>query len=426
MEYSAYILGSLGYSLTGYVVYKILLKICGNIWLGILGLLVVLSNKHYIWAALSGMEISWTSSFCLFGVLSYIDDCKNDRFSAKTAILWGIASQFRPEIHALFMLSILNYIVRYSHNKLSRETTLDIKLNRSLLLPILCYVLLNLPYMIFCLYCSGHFLPNTFYAKTFYNTDRFYLPYFGNIFAWSLRSLAIIFIFSIVGCIKLAKDFFETPLKRGSGFITIWIVIFPILQSAINSRMFNNGRYEMPFLPFLIIAGIIGFFNIIQYLQEYKHKFIICNKEILIISNLHIYFIILSIILMAIFMVYSINNSINKLLVECNEYDDFLEGVLRINDKVPTYEKIAMPDIGLIGWKIPHYIFDIRGLATTEQISALKYPISTINLLKQKNVNYLYIEFHSLIPYIDYLELESLSSPTEFGYALYKVKNFKI
>ncbi|MCZ7668388.1 MAG: hypothetical protein M5U34_14950 [Chloroflexi bacterium] len=76
-----------------------------------------------------------------------------------SALLFGLASQVRPEGHALFALAGLDAVIAYW------RAGLRLDMVKRLLTPLLVYGLISLPYVAFSLATTGKPLPNTFYAK---------------------------------------------------------------------------------------------------------------------------------------------------------------------------------------------------------------------------------------------------------------------
>lgn len=128
---------------------------------------------------------------------------------------------------------------------------------------ILIFVGLAGAYVIFNYALSGTPLPNTFYAKLAYYSEssaNFWSP------LWSLvagNGRIILFILAIAGAIKMLLE-----KKRGN----IVLFLYPIGMIAVYRwklpLLFQNGRYLVPILPFLVLLSVIGAKQMVRWLTK--------------------------------------------------------------------------------------------------------------------------------------------------------------
>lgn len=201
------------------------------------GLGVALDGR-LLWAGLSGMEATAFAALSVAAVWLYGRD---GYLRPGTALLFALAGQVRPEGHALFALAVLDSAYALLHTNWRWRSL------RPLLLPMLIYGVVALPYTLFSLSVTGRPLPNTFYAKV--GSEHFF----------SLRTLRetmglhwgdnpLTMALLLVGL---------GPAWRRSRLVVLWLLGLWLLTPVIVDQVWHHGRYTMPLIPFqMVVAGV--------------------------------------------------------------------------------------------------------------------------------------------------------------------------
>ncbi len=202
---------------------------------------VVLSGR-LVWAGLAGMETTAFTAFSLVAVWAYT----RRGLRPLPALLFGLASQLRPEGHALFSLAVLDtvwQIARAGQERESRRPALG-RLAGSLAV----YGGVAAPYALFGLATTGKPLPNTFYAKV------------GSQYFLSLRTLLKtgFLHWSDNPTNLLLIPLGLRPVWRRSHLVVGWLASLPLLTAMIVEFVWHHGRYTMPLIPFQMIVAAAG------------------------------------------------------------------------------------------------------------------------------------------------------------------------
>jgi hypothetical protein len=341
-------------------------------------ILTVLTGR-FVWAGLSGMETTMFTFFCLMAVYYHLKNLEKSSFTYIPSLLFALAALSRPEGFLLYSIYILLELVNFF--KFKRDSTLLL----NLLISVLLFSALTLPYFIFSYQLSGNFLPNTFrgqggnfdFIPDFnYLRIAFILFIRDNLITALLYVLAVIFYFK-----NIKRNFYEL---RYLNLIFLWIILLPLISSVVIPNWRHHVRYLIPLIPFINIIAVYYFAVLL------KSKFI--NK---IKNRFRTRRMVTAVLLMASFIyyvVYSIalgknTGNINDQQVKLAEW---------VNKNVSRDETIAVNDIGAIKFINKNRIIDMAGLVTPEMLQYGKYNtvdrIDSVNyLLKKNNVTYIII-----------------------------------
>jgi hypothetical protein len=241
------VLGSIFFLLACMEVYRICLKINFEKTAALAAALLTLLSGRLIWSSLSGMEITLFCYLILLAARIHIDELKDGKLLISTGLILGLACNTRPE----GMLFALIYFVLSFF-------LLDDK--KKFLLSLILFLVLIIPYPIFCYVHTGRFLPNTYNAQIsgigFIQTFDF-LRETGKLF---FRDNAIILILWFVAIARfvyrITHPARRAPLQGGDLLIYLWIILFPLISSFIEPNWRHHGRYLIPVIPFVIIAAV--------------------------------------------------------------------------------------------------------------------------------------------------------------------------
>lgn len=236
----ALLLSALFLLLTVSLSYGVAVWLTGTRWAGFLAGLGAALSGRLLWAGLAGMETTAFAALSVAAVWWY--GVKGLRPS--TALLFGLASQIRPEGHALFALVLADWLI--GHAPWVRANG---KQNvRLLAMSLAAYLLVGLPYALFSLSVTGRPLPNTFYAKV------------GAEQLFSLRTLQetgwLHWTDNPASLLLAAVGLW--PTWKRSRVAAGWLVGLPLFTAVIIDQTWHHGRYTMPLIPFQMVIAATG------------------------------------------------------------------------------------------------------------------------------------------------------------------------
>ncbi len=307
--------------------------------------LVILSN----W----GMETSLVIALLLWSLLAY----RRERWD-QLAIAMGLAIWARPDTIVLAIAIGLDFL--YNRKNFPSKPRM-----KAMLIFILAIVL----YAGFNFMLSGTVLPNTFYAKLAYykngNTD-----FWGQLWALVAGGGKIIaFVLACVGVAWMAAE-----KRRRNAAIVLYPLGMIFLYHWKLPYLFQDGRYLIPVLPFLLLLAMIGSAKSASWLV----------KSIPVASMLSIVLIIAATIGEFIGMSDAIDNLsfedsyIHHLQVETAKWCE---------KNLPQNAVIATHDIGALGYYSGRRVVDIVGLADPAMVKFIDKPGAAAELRK-KGVTY--------------------------------------
>jgi len=331
-----------------------------SLWVAAAGMLFVLLDRRLLWVALSGME---TTMFILLLLLCFY------AYKKKKGLFLGIAGGLllwtRPDGATLLLAIIVDFLYhsrfvgkaksKSKKKEKTSETTLRGNDRSWLKRPAFIIALFGAAYAGFNMVLSGSPLPNTYAAKLKYyagsgkSFPEEVLHYLTDGHLIILATLAVVGILLVLQQIVRRK---QSPqlvslLFCGGMFLAYW-------QSL--PRLYQEGRYLMPILPFFFLLGISGF----GFLREMvKHRF-----------QLHRYVeISFSILLLAIVTQFA--NGAWKGKDVYAEYCKYINDRQVttgnwIHDHLPENSIVATHDVGAIAYYSGKCIVDMVGLVSPE------------------------------------------------------------
>lgn len=334
--------------------------------------LLLLLEARMQWAAHSGMET--TLFICvLLGVLYF--------YQSKQSIPFGVASGLllwtRPEAIIFFVAIVFDmmyhsYWVAHPKAKKKSETLASPSLSW-LKTSVFVAAFFALAYAGFNLYLSGSIFPNTFAAKV-----KFYANGAGKA-AFPIESfrfftgghMMLIALLAAVGIIDVVVRFVKrqtqtqlVALLFSCGMFIAYYMELPYL--------YQEGRYMMPVLPFILMLGIAGLQLILS--PEKKLFGLLRKREQVVIAQL--------LVIAAVVVQFSI--------ASWEKRTDYAEMCKYINDRqvrtgkwlhdnTPENATIGTHDIGAIAFYSQRKIADMVGLVSPEMIQN----IGNLDKLKQ-------------------------------------------
>ncbi len=357
-----------------------LYDLCGKLGLSseismLITLLTMLCGR-LLWSSLSGMEITL---FVLLSVLifkNHITETERGKTMAGTGILLGLASITRPEA---YLLAVIYYIITIS---VFRNI---VKANPvKFIISFLLYIIIILPYPVFCYSITGSFLPNTYSGQI---SEMNYLPNFtfltetGKIFVKENPAIVILWFGAML---YFSAGLFKRKTDKKLLLINLWVILLPAVSSVLTPNWRHHGRYLIPLIPFINIVSVILFQKICKYYSDkgYKRPVLIRKLGLAII----LLFSVNSTIVFAGVLGWNVEN-INNQQVKTGQW---------LKHNLPGEKAFGMNDIGAITFVTKKYTVDMAGLVTPEVFSFRKMSYeegakAMFGLLKEKGVNYIII-----------------------------------
>ncbi len=173
------------------------------------------------------------------------------------AFLLGVASNLRPEVHLLFLLALMNRVLSVREVSPGKYRISWAGKCGHLLGALGIYLLLQLPYTLFCLLHHGRLFPTTYYSQQL-ASGLIVWPYLGDFVTWLVLTLGPLFLFCLVGVTVALRRSVASAEGRSMLLPALWLFVFPVAQAMKNPAMVNHGRYLMPFIPLWTLLALIG------------------------------------------------------------------------------------------------------------------------------------------------------------------------
>lgn len=370
------LLNSLFFLLTCFGIYNLSLRLGLNENTSLFITVLVLLCGRMDWCSVSGMEVTLFCFLTIWVVMMHLKEIELKKINILTGLLLGLATATRPEgylfapIYYLITILIFRKVLKGNFGKL--------------ILSVLIYILLVIPYPIFSYIYADSFLPNTYrglHAGFRFLPDIVYLRETGKLFFKDNLIILILWITSsLYFFIQLIRKKSETKYL----FINLWIILLPAVSSILIPNWRHYGRYLIPLIPFIYLIVI----KFVADLQEKKNLLIKKYYNYLRMSFISI------VLLLSFVSVYHMGYIIGWNVD--NIYDQ--QGSLAewVNTNLSDEKAIGLNDIGIITFKTKKKIFDMEGLVSPEVFKSRKLGMDEsseyiLNLLKKNNVNYLFI-----------------------------------
>jgi len=319
---TAVYLGVLFYLLWGLCTYLAARRMFDAVGPAILAALVVLVNVRVVWAALSGMEIPLAGMLAMAAAASFAADearrssvlpsvvpanagghvnGPSDSESSKkslgvadwralaTPALFGLASLARPEAHLLFCWAVFLRIARSCR----RDTPIREIIRLVPYRMIAVYLLIVLPWHLFCLWSSGSLLPNTFRANFRGLASRIFPTGFYSYYArWLfVRDHPWIYWLMPLGVLATIRWTFwparQNPSdKQPSPYLlalaqlsVLWAISYPAAARTILPMTRHYLRYMIPMTSFHAILAVVGLWALMQMLVSLMSRWSLEGRE---------------------------------------------------------------------------------------------------------------------------------------------------
>ncbi|MEP7146505.1 MAG: hypothetical protein ABI792_05810, partial [bacterium] len=194
----------------------------------LLSTLLTIFAGRFVWSGLSGMETTMFTFFCLLAVFFHLKNLERNIFTILPSLLFAFAALSRPEGFLLYFIYIVLELNKYIMVKRLNEIYIK------LLLSIIIFICLTIPYFLFSYHLSGNFLPNTFRGQ---GGNFNFVPDFNYL------RISILFFFRdnfITGLlyVSAAIYYLKNVKKKFNSFmylnlIFLWIIFLPLVSSIV-------------------------------------------------------------------------------------------------------------------------------------------------------------------------------------------------
>ena len=396
----AYLLGGLALAATAWLTYRLFLRLAPQRpRVAFLAGLFAATEWHLVWAAASGMETMLFTALSLT-LLEYYwgymagqpkavgpASLQTER-TVVTAVgiglLGGLLVVTRPEGLGLAVFVFMGFLAFSA--SVSRGTgRVRFVANLAWLL---AFGLVAGPYVAFNLRTSGAVFPNTFYAKQAeYQLSQPFLVRFWQVLSPTLvgaqvlllpgLGYAIYRLLSRIGSLRRpshawAKDLTETlptllPLGWWFALLTVYAVRLPVA--------YQHGRYAMPTIPLFILYGTWGTAELLRPRSSRLWQRVLSQSLLAALTVLVLLFW-------------------GRGAIAYRDEVGFVEGEMVaaarwLNEHTDPDDRIAVHDIGAIGYFTHRPLLDLAGLISPEVIPFIADPERIMDWISQRGASYL-------------------------------------
>ncbi len=334
-------------------------------WIG----LFFVVEWHMLWAAMSGME-TLLHALLMTAVLVMI--LTGSRRYLTLGLLTGIGIWVRPDgLTLLGPVALTIYFVEKSWNEKGR----------ALVLYLIGFGSLFVPYLLFNLWLSGTPMPNTFYAKQTEYAAWQAEPIFYRLSVLLVQLLtgpSVVLFPGVIGYAVIAVHRRAWPTIAAmlwcGGYLLLYILRLPAYQ---------HGRYLMPAMPIFFLFGLLAILEFWKSnLFERYHWFVQTAWQLSLIM------------VSALFLVLGARSYGEDVgLIE----SEMVETAKWVASNLPPNAVIAAHDIGALGYFDHHPLIDLAGLVSPEVVPFMRDETRLAEFLNQRGANYL-IAFPAFYP----------------------------
>ena len=372
-------LGALALGITGIIGSRLAERAAPEIrGIGFVTGLALVFSWHLIWSAASGMETALFNMLTLLLIwLAWREGDAERPSVVLRGVIFGVVAAIttlaRPEGVLLAGLAGLLLVV--------------VRMNvRWVLLwgisAAIAFLLVLSPYLIFNLNITGGLLPNTAAAKQMWARGTI-------VFQWSYpeRYLRMLFPIMAGGQLLLlpgAVTFAAVALRRLRKQRATLLWLLPVLWSAALVGLyaatlplaFQHGRYVIPAIPALVVAGVIGTAWMLKWGVRSLGTRVI-TRGIAVATAL-------------LFVVFAFGIGLRAYQLDVAVIDqEMVDPANWTVENIPPDDLLAVHDIGAVGYFAQRPILDIAGLVSPEFIPTILDPDAMWALIQERGAAYL-------------------------------------
>lgn len=314
---------------------------------------------HLTWSAVSGME-TLLHALIILTVLGAL--ISGSRRYLALGVLTGLSVWVRPD--GLTLLGPIIFVALLSEKTWYRR-------GEAIWKTLIGFGSLVLPYVFFNLALSGNAMPNTFYAKRAeYGLFWLSKPFPERLSDYLSPILASPFLVLIPGVVYWLvkriqrKDWgVLASLFWVLGYIAIYFVSLPAYQ---------HGRYIIPALPVMYLWGMVGLLEIILSPGV--------NRRLAIVWQM-----LTALLCLAFAFLGARQNANDVLWVE----SEMVATAKWVNQNIPPDARLAVHDIGALGYYVQNPVVDMAGLITPGVVPFIRDETRLAQYLDSNSVDYL-------------------------------------
>lgn len=343
----------------GTLAFRVFQQICPyQGWLG----LFFLFEWHFVWASVSGME----TILAIFLVMVVYAFSRSGKIGWGLAVFLAAGVWIRPDLLSLSFPVLIDILVnhRTSFKKIFKNN-----------LPFVLVGFSLLAYCFFNLKISGAWFPTTFYAKQAEYIELRSLPFLYRL--WQQASIALIGggILLIFGLIFQTYVFVKKQDWQGLAWIGWYFLMLTIYAMRLPVT-YQHGRYMMPATVVYYLIGLEGSINLSIRLSRSR------GIGWIIVRAGGLSWVIIT---LAFWVLGARAFARDVQLIETQ----MVETAKWAENYLPANSRIAVHDIGAIGYFTSYEIIDLAGLINPEVIPFLRDESKLANYLDQNQVDYL-------------------------------------
>ncbi len=322
---------------------------------------------HLTWSAVSGME-TLLHSLLILVVLGAL--LTGSRRYLEMGVLAGLSIWVRPD--GLTLLGPVLFVALLSEESWRLRAQAVGK-------TLLGFGSLLFPYLLFNLAFSGNPMPNTFYAKQAeYQAYWLSKPlgervseYLWPILASPFLALIPAAAWWIIRNMRTRNWASWASLIWFLGYIGTYFLRLPAYQ---------HGRYLIPAFPIMYLWGVLGFLELTSSSKLSRH--LVASWRILAL-----------VLVLAFQFIGARQNAYDVFLIE----SEMLRTAKWVQENLPADAKLAVHDIGALGFFVTNPLVDLAGLTSPEVIPFIRDEARLAEYLDANQVDYL-ITFPSFYP----------------------------
>jgi hypothetical protein len=247
-------------------------------------------------------------------------------------------------------------------------------ITRAILLTLLGFAILIVPYLLFNYSLSGKILPTTFYAKQAEYAGWQARSILNRFSESTLKFLAGPAIVLLPGVILSVKKAFRGK-KWGQLAIFLWMLGYLGIYM-LRLPAYQHGRYLIPAMPVFFFLGMSGFvqYFIDKHVQEKLHRIVRLSWGVSFL-----------IVCIGFWILGLFSYSADVEFIET----EMVDTARWVKNNIPEDALVAAHDIGALGYFDDHSLVDLAGLISPEVIPFLLDEDRLSDYLDQKHVSYL-------------------------------------
>jgi hypothetical protein len=327
-----------------------------------------------VWAATSGMEtIAFSALLIWFWVWiqRQSTDGRLDLRSGLALGLWGgILLLARPE--GILTAGMVGFVWLFRPWSLTARAQWA-----SGALAGLCIIVL--PFFALNLLTSGSIWPNTFYAKQTEYAELWSSPYIARFANQAGISLVGPQVILVPGLIIWIVTSLRGRQANVSGFLPLlWVVAHWALYAARLPVVYQHGRYAIPVISILIIMSLLGIAGFVKpFSGEPIHRFASLTWIGVSVISFPLFTLVVGVPAYARDIAF-----INHEMVSTASW---------VRDNTMTGDRVAVHDIGALGYFAPRKLVDLAGLISPEVIPVMTDGEKLADFVVEKNADYLIV-----------------------------------